>query len=135
MSYSYDRRKVAAKLDVHDKWRDIVDKHAKEEAQDFQDLLKEMVKYLKSEGLDLDLKRSHLGKYHAGSDGVRMSGELVVSERQENNIEANAKSVQQWVEAATGLWGGGVRKIGEGPGKRQVDDKPVGVWTIDVGSY
>lgn len=135
MRYSYDRRKVAVQLDVHDKWRDIVDKHAKEEQKDFEDLLKDMVKYLKSEGLDLDVKRSSLGKYYAGSDGVRMTGELVVSERPENTIEANAKSIQKWVQAATGLWGGGVRRIGEGPAKRQVDDKPVGVWTIDVGSY
>jgi hypothetical protein len=134
MSYSYDRQKTAAKLDVHSKWRDVVDKHAEAEQKDFEALLKDTAKYLKSEGLDLDLKRSWLGKRYSGSDGVRRTGELYVSERPENTIEANERSIVRWVEAATDMHGS-ARKVGEGPAKRQVDDKPVGVWVVDVGEY
>lgn len=136
MSYSYDRRtKVAVKLEVHDKWRAIVEKHAKAEEEDLKDLLRDLVKYMKSEGMDLDLKRSWLGKTYAGSDGIRRAGELYFSESPSNVVQANERTIQKWVEEATGMWGGFVRKVGEGPALRQVDDKPVNVWYIDVGEY
>ena len=57
--YDYDRRsKTAAKMDLHSKWRDIVDKHRKAEAKDMERLLKSCVAPLKKVGLDLNLQKS-----------------------------------------------------------------------------
>lgn len=134
--YSYDRQKTAAKLDVYSKWRDIVDKHDAAERKEMDALLQDMVRYLRSEGLELDVKRSHIGKYYHGSDGVRMEGTLVVAEAWNNVAQALKPDwIRKWVEAATGLYGGTPQKIGEGPKLRQVDDQPVVVWQIDISAY
>lgn len=78
----YDRRsKTAAKMDLHDKWRDIVDKHRKAEAKDMERLLKSCVAPLKQAGFDLDMQKSYLDKYYAGSDGTRMEGMLYIEQR------------------------------------------------------
>lgn len=135
MTYDYDRAKTAATMDVHAKWRAIVDKHAEAERREMQALLKDMVKYLKSNGLDLDINRSYLSKVEHGSDGMRLSGELIVSERAENVLKIERPDMlAKWVAEATELHGG-ARKIGEGPAKRQADDLPVGVWAVDVSQY
>lgn len=130
--YSYDRRKTAAKLDVYSNWLDIVNKHEASERREMQDLLESLVRYLRSEGLELDVKRSHIGKEYHGSDGARLSGQLVVAEARENVVQASKpEQIRKWVEDATGLYGY-PKKIGEGPTLRQVDDQPVGVWLVDI---
>lgn len=134
--YSYDRQtKTAATMDAHSKWRDIVDKHEAAEHKEMEALLKEMAKYLKSVGLDLDVGKSYLGKEYHGSDGVRRAGELVVSERAENNILVERpEMIAKWVAEATDMHGS-ARRIGTGPGKRQVDDLPIGIWAVDISEY
>lgn len=129
---SYDRRpKMAAKIDLYDKWRDVVDRHDAAERKEMQALLKEAVPYLRSNGLDLDLKRSYLSKYYSGSDGVRMEGVIYVTEREENSMPVlGAEMLERWVEAAIDLRGT-ARKIGEGKPSR-VHNQPVGVWQVDV---
>lgn len=129
--YSYDRRKIAAQMDVPAKWHDIVTRHAAAEAREMEDLLHEMARYLKSEGLVLDVGRSYLGKEFHGSDGFRREGQLVVSEAKENTIKGSKEQIEKWVRAATELHGS-AKKIGDGPALRQVDDEPVGVWQIDI---
>ena len=128
--YSYDRRKTAASMDAHAKWRDIIRKHEKAEREELDALVKEMAKYLKSEGLELDVRKSYLEKDYHGSDGYRLTGALIVSESKENNVKVtDPQWIRKWVEAATGLYGF-VMKTGEGPALRQVDDLPVGVWEV-----
>jgi hypothetical protein len=106
--YSYDRRprgKTAAKLEVFHKWREIVDKHEMAERRDFVALIHELVPYFKSNGLDLDVKMSSIGKEDHGSDGWRIAGWLTVNERAENNTKSETPdSVKMWVEEATGLY-------------------------------
>lgn len=122
-------------MDVDAKWAAIVRKHAEAERREMQDLLEEMARYLGSQGLILDLKRSYLGKDDHASDGARMSGELTVMEDPQNNIKAETEDmIRKWVQEGTGLYGS-VRKLSEGPQKRQVDDLPVGHWTVDISSY
>jgi len=103
--YSYDRRKTAAKLEVFEKWRQIVDKHEIAEKRDFEVLLVAMVPYFKSNGLDLDVKNSFIGKEDHGSDGWRITGWLTVHERAENNVKSETpESVKMWVDEASGLY-------------------------------
>lgn len=123
MSYSYDRTKTAARMDLYSEWRSIVDEHERAEQRDFEALLKELVKYLFSVGYDLDLRKSWLGKYYHGSDGVRMEGNLHVTERPENTVKhEDPRKVVEWVERATGI---------TGSGKRNSD----GSFDIDISSY
>lgn len=107
VSYSYDRRKkTAAKLEVHHKWQDIVQKHEGAERHDFHALLQELVPYFKSVGYDLDVGKSDIGKDWHGSDGWRMTGQLTITERAENTVKAEKpEQVKMWVEEATGLYG------------------------------
>ena len=79
----YDRRpaKTAAKMDLHSKWRDIVDKHRRAESKDMERLLKSCVAPLKKAGFDLDMQKSYLDKYHSGSDGTRMEGMMYIQQR------------------------------------------------------
>lgn len=105
--------RTAAKLDVYSKWNTIVRKHEQAEAKELNGLLKSLVPYLKSVGLDLDLNRSSLGKYHHGSDGLRMEGILIVQDRPENTVPTTTASVRNWVEEATGLYGS-VRELSRG---------------------
>lgn len=102
--YSYDRRKTAATMDFHAKWDEIVMKHAQAERHDFDQLLQETVKYLRSVGYDLDLSKSYLGKEYHGSDGIRMSGELYVTERAENTVKhERPEGVAKWIKEALQL--------------------------------
>lgn len=128
MSYSYDRRKTAATLDVHDKWRDIVQKHEAAEQKDFQALLHELVPYLKSVGYDLDVSKSEIGKFYHGSDGVRRSGTLVITEREENTVKAEKpEQVKKWFEEATGLYGHPTKM-----GEKQTPRGTVYTWAVDI---
>jgi hypothetical protein len=103
--YSYDRRKTAAKMEVFDQWRDIVERHEKAEQREFKLLLHELVPYFKSNGLDLDVGKSFIGKEWHGSDGWRITGQFVVSERAENTVKSETpESVKGWVEEATGMY-------------------------------
>lgn len=116
--YSYDRTqtKTAAKLDVFDKFRDIVKKHEEAEAKELQALVKSLVNYLKSVGYDLDVSKSWLDKARRGSDGYQLTGQLLITEREENNVKfadlPKLDSVARWVEEATGLHGS-PRKVSE----------------------
>lgn len=115
MAYSYDRTKTAAKLDVYDKWRDIVEKHDQEERKEMDALVKSLVNYFRSVGFDLDVSKSWLGKDYRGSDGHRLMGQFVITEREENTVkyaEYPKMDVRGWVEEATGLYGS-PRKVGE----------------------
>lgn len=132
--HDYDfRGRVAAKLDVHEEWSDIVRKHDRETAQELEALLRKLVPYLRSVGYDLDVNKSYLDKYYSGSDGVRMDGALHVTEREENNTYATeGRRVAEWVGEATGL-SGSAKKIGELPGRWSPDQKR-GIWLIDITS-
>lgn len=132
--HDYDfRGRVAAKLDVYDAWGDIVRKHDRETADELEALLRKLVPYLRSVGYDLDVSKSYLDKYYSGSDGVRMSGALHVTERDENTTYATeSRRVEQWVAEATGL-SGSAKKVGELPGRWENQGKR-GVWLVDVTS-
>jgi hypothetical protein len=137
VSYSYNRRvRTAAKLDVHDKWSDIVRKHEAAEQQEFQHLLHELVNYFKSNGFDLDVSKSYIGKEWHGSDGWRRSGQLTITEREENNVKSKTpEQVKVWVEEATGLYGY-PKKISEKPSRSGPHPgEPVGTWVVDIGEY
>jgi len=106
MTYSYDRTKTAAKLDVHDEWQAIVDKTEEMERKGFEALIKKLVNYFRSVGYDLDPRKSWLGKVNSGSDGARIQGQFHLTERAENSVKAETKEqVRKWVESATGLYG------------------------------
>lgn len=91
----YDRRsKTAAKIDLHDKWRDIVDKHRVAEAKDMERLLKSCAAPLKKAGFDLDMRKSYLDKYHSGSDGTRMEGMLYIEQRGGDDVWKSLEEVQ-----------------------------------------
>jgi len=111
--YNYDRRKkTAAKMDLYAKWRDIIDAHAEAERRDLDNLLKSTVPYLKSVGLDIDLRRSYLSKYYHGSDGVRIEGMLYLKDRPENTVKLiefgereGAERVSKWLDSAIDMYG------------------------------
>lgn len=131
--YDYDRRtKTAATLDVYDKWRDIVKKHDDAEQKDFESLLKELVKYFKSVGYDLDTTKSWLGKRYSGSDGVRITGEFWITEREENNVKFNdlprIDNVKMWVAEATDLYGY-PKKVGE----KETPRGTVSTFIVEIG--
>jgi hypothetical protein len=129
--YGYDRRKTAASMDVHQKWREIVQKHAAAERHDLQAVLHEMVNYLRSVGYDLDVSKSELDKQWHGSDGWRLVGQLMITEREENTVKAETpEQVRKWVEEATGLYGY-PKKIGE----QQTPRGPISTWVVDIGDY
>ena len=122
--YSYDRSKTAAPMDFHAKWSEIVTKHAQAERHDFDQLLQEAVKYLRSVGYDLDVGKSYLGKEYHGSDGVRMSGELHITERAENAAKGERpEQVQKWIKEALMLHGSARKGSGEY------------AWVVDISSY
>jgi len=110
---SYDfRNRKAASMDLHDQWRDIVDEHRKQEYKDFSKLLKKAALYLGSVGFDLLEKDSYLEKYYSGSDGVRMAGQLVIRDRDENTVKMiefgeseGKKRVTKWVDQALNVYG------------------------------
>jgi len=124
VNYSYDRRlKTAAKLEVWHAWQDIVQKHEQAEARDFQALLHELVPYLKSNGYDLDVSKSYIGKEYHGSDGWRLTGQLQITERPENVTKATTpQQVKMWVNEATGI-SGAARHVGGH------------TWVVDISSY
>lgn len=134
--HNYDRRKTAAKLEVHEKWREIVEKHEAAERHDFQALLHELVNYFKSVGFDLDVSKSYIGKEWHGSDGWRREGTLTITERDENNVKSSKpEDVKKWVEEATGLYAY-PKKISERPSKGGPHPgEPVGTWQVDIGEY
>lgn len=118
-------------MDLFREWKDIVEYNETKEARDMQALLRKAVPYLRSVGYDLDLDGSFLSKEHHGSDGWRLAGQLVVREREENNTVApNARSVVQWVEAATGMHGS-AQKRSEGPGTNR-SGEPLATWVVDI---
>ena len=124
---SYDfRNRVAAKMDLYSKWRDIVDKYRKQEAKDFEGLLKSAVPYLRSVGYDLILSESYLDRYNSGSDGVRIEGLLVIRDRDENTVKSiefgerdGARRVRDWVDEALNMYG-------------TVKYKGDNVWIVDI---
>jgi hypothetical protein len=128
--YSYDRR-TAASTDLRSEWKDIVQKHEKAEQEEFDALIKKAVPYLKSVGYDLVLKDSYLGKKNSGSDGTRMTGQIVVKEREENNTQAkDGRGVSRWLEEALGLYGS-AKKQSEGPEKSR-SGEPLITWVVDL---
>lgn len=130
--YSYDRSKTAASMNLYREWRDMVNKADRDLRQEFSELLKKAVPYLKSVGYDLDVSKSYLDKEPRGSDGDRLIGMLYVTEREENNVVApNAESVRRWVDEALGLWGR-PRKVSEGPGTNRAG-QPLASWEVDLG--
>lgn len=131
--YSYDRRvRTATKLDVHDKWRDIVQKHEGAEQHEFKQLLHELVNYFHSVGMDLDVSKSFIGKEWHGSDGWRRSGQFMITEREENVTKSQRpEQIEMWVTEATGLHGS-AKKISEKPTKW---GGPAGTWLVDIGEY
>lgn len=126
MNYSYDRTKTARAIDLHSKWRDIVDKHEKAEHREFDELLKELERYLKPMSIELDLSKSYLGKRHHGSDGWRLEGQL---ELLGNSSMTTKDKVKKWIEEATGI--SGTVTPGSGPG----DLTELRVWVVDIGEY
>ena len=71
-------------------------------------------------GYDLDLRRSSIGKYYSGSDGVRLEGVLFITERSENTVQAeDARTVEKWVNDAIDM---------HGSARRNSD----GSWMIDI---
>lgn len=122
--YSYDRRKTAAKMDLHDKWSDIVDKHRKAEAKDMEKLLKSCVAPLKAAGWDLDLKSSYLDKYSSGSDGNRLSGNLRLIQRGERPLGGGGGTTRQHIESmlqnTLDVWSGAPREVSDG------------TWDVDI---
>lgn len=116
-------------MEVHEKWREIVDKHAEAERKDMNALVKELVPYLKSVGFDLDPNKSYLSKRDHGSDGWRLEGVFTMTERDENTTRStDPKQVREWVEEATGMYGY-PKKIGEKNTGHPVG--PVGVWQVE----
>lgn len=100
------RFKKAAKMDLWREWKNIVEKHEDAEGRDMQALLKELVNYMRSVGYDLDVSKSHLGKEWHGSDRWRLSGQLVITEREENTVKGETpQQVAGWIEEATGIRG------------------------------
>ncbi len=115
--------KTAAHLDVHKKWREIVQKHDEAEKKEFQALLHELVNYLKSVGYDLNVNQSYIGKENHGSDGYRLYGQLMIKEREENVSKAERpEQVSSWVQMATGL-SGSAKPLGGG------------TWAVDISDY
>ncbi len=135
--YDYDRRhKTAATMDLHSEWKDIVDENLTRETRDFQALLRKAVPYLKSVGYDLliDDHRTFLSKEHHGSDGWRIAGQIVVREREENNVQAsNPRRVAEWVDQAIGIMGS-AKKVSEGPEKDR-SGQPLATWIVDLTAY
>lgn len=125
--------KTAAKLDVYDKWQDIVQKHEAAERKDLAALVHELVPYFKSNGYDLDVSKSYLAKRWHGSDGWRIEGMFTITERDENNVKATKpEQVKKWVEEATGLYGT-ARKLSEQPSKSGPHPgEPVGTWQVEI---
>jgi hypothetical protein len=122
--YSYNRTKTAAKINLHNVWKGIVDKYQAKEENEFQELTRELVLYLRSVGYELDWKQSWIGKEWHGSDGWRMSGILYLTESPENTVKAEtAQQVEKWVTEATGQWGSASK--GKLPGE----------WRVDIGEY
>jgi hypothetical protein len=118
-------------MDLRKGWMDIIQKHDKALREDLEDLLKKAVPYLKSVGYDLDLKRSYLEVRRGGSDGPRMSGALVITEREENTVQApNAESIKRWMVEALDLHGF-PQKVSEGPQKGR-DGQPLTTWVVDI---
>ncbi len=105
----------AASMDFHEEWRKVVDEHRKAQDRDFEALLEKAVPYLRSVGYDLDVKRSYLEVEQRGSDGPRLAGMLMLTEREENNVRhddpKNASKVAEWVSQALGV-GGRARHMG-----------------------
>lgn len=131
--YSYDR--TAAQMSFFGEWQDIVEKHRREQSQEFEKLLQEAAKYLRSVGLVLNVKESWLGVRHNSSDGPRMEGTLVVSEAPENTVKVDKPAmIGKWIEEALNT-NGYARRTSDGPAKRQVDDLPVGNWIVDISDY
>lgn len=131
MSYNYDRSKTAASMDFREEWKDILDRHEDAMNADFMALLKKAVPYLKSVGYDLIVTKCYLGKEHHGSDGWRMSGEIVVKEREENTFQADdGRKVSEWIQRALGI-SGYARKIQEGPDKDRYGE-PLKTWSVDI---
>lgn len=126
--YSYDRRnKTAAKMDLYDKWRNIIEKHTEAEMIELQGVLKAAVGPLRSVGLDLDLRLSSIGKYYHGSDGVRLEGYLFVKERDENTFkifeEYSGSEAAQKVSA----------RLNEALGFHGTPEhKGNGIWEVDI---
>lgn len=134
--YDYDRlrTKRAAQIDLHSKWRAIVSEHYHAERKDMEHLLASLEPYLKSVGLDLDVKRSYLAKKDAGSDGTRLDGELWVTEREENNtLSPNADSVAKWVAEAVDIRGS-ARLVTKGPAVNRNGEK-LGTYVVDISAY
>ncbi len=129
--YSYDRR-TAASTYLRQDWFEAIQKHDKALRQDFEDIVKKAVPYLKSVGYDLDLKNSFLDvQMRGGSDGPRMSGQLTVTEREENTTQAvNAESVKRWVLDSIGIHGY-PKKTKEGPEKGR-NGQPLATWVVDI---
>lgn len=106
----YDRRtasrpKTAAKMDLHSKWRDIVDKHRIAESKEMERLLKSCAAPLKKAGFDLDMKKSYLDKYHSGSDGTRMEGALFISQRSSDDVWLTKGEVEMLLRETLEVYG------------------------------
>jgi hypothetical protein len=132
--YDYDRRsKTAATMDLYGEWRDIVQYNETKESRDFQALLRKAVPYLKSVGYDLliDDRRTFLSKEHHGSDGWRIAGQIIIKEREENNVQASdPRRVVGWVDSAIGVYGS-ASKLSEGPEKDR-SGQPLTTWLVDL---
>src|SRR5262245_27833045 len=133
--YSRTRRvRTAATMDLHGEWRDIVSKHDHAERLEMETLLKKMVPYLGSVGFDLDLRKSYLAKRYSGSDGMRLDGALVVTEREENTTQSpDGQSVSKWLRSAIGI-GGSARLVRSGPEKNRMGEK-VNTWEVDISEW
>jgi hypothetical protein len=131
MDYSYDRRKTAASFDLYEEWREITDKHEKAQQQEYTALLKKAGMYLKSVGYDMDEHRSYISKQYAGSDGTRLAGQLMITEREENNTVArNGQAVARWVADALGVHGSAqlIKTLPE----TNRSGEPLKIWLVDI---
>ncbi len=134
--YTYDRRKVAATMNLHGKWRAITEKHRSAEFKDLQNLLEEAGKYLKSVGLELVVKESYISKEDHGSDGERLSGSLTVIDSPENSFATDtADKVKDRIEEALGIHSYPKLIPGRQGKPRQADDQPTTAWYVDISDY
>ena len=127
---TYDRRKTAATIGLNRKWSQITDRLKKSESKAYDNLLKELVPYLKSVGYELDLQRSYIGRKDKGSDGWWMDGMLYVTSRDDTMVKEiefgpveGAKRVKDWIKDAIGFAPSSVKHVGGN------------TWVADIGSY
>lgn len=107
--------KQAATLDLHSEAKEIMRAHQRAEADELKALLAKSVPYFRSNGFDLNVRESLIDKEWHGSDGWRLTGQFVVTEREENSLKARdweatghdsraKQMIRTYVQEASGIY-------------------------------